>query len=37
MRSACARLTEAGERKNAVYAASLKLKDMMREDVSKMR
>lgn len=37
MRSACARLTLAGERKNAVYAASLKLKDMMREDVSKMR
>ena len=37
MRSACARLTHAGERKNAVYAASLKLKDMMREDVSKMR
>lgn len=37
MRSACARLTEAGERKNAVYAASLKLKDMMREDVSKIR
>ena len=37
IRSACARLTLAGERKNAVYAASLKLKDMMREDVSKMR
>ena len=37
MRSACARLTHAGERKNAVYAASLKLKYMMREDVSKMR
>ena len=37
MRSACARLTLAGERRNAVYAASLKLKDMMREDVSKMR
>ena len=37
IRSACTRLTLAGERKNAVYAASLKLKDMMREDVSKMR
>ena len=37
MRSACARLTESGERKNAVYAASLRLKDMLREDVSKMR
>lgn len=37
MRSACARLTEAGERKNTVYAASLRLKDMLGGDVSKMR
>ena len=34
MRSACARLTEAGERKNAVYAASLRLKEMLGGDVS---